>query len=399
MIKLLTVLFLILSFETFAQNRFFPGFYVTHAGDTVAGFIEYKSNYGRGPKFRKELKSSGTQLLADDIKAFGFSSGSLYERVSLSLDAFPSTPTIVKVLVKGELNLFAYQGRLIMGSENKGHFRFAKGKSSNGEEAMKSYQKNTGVFNMLFHDCPAVKEASQHTKVSERKLIELLAAYHRCRDVSHQTFKTKTLNRSSRFGLFGGQNISNLTFGPPHDIKNSSYLHNSHFASSKQLSFGMLALFSAREPSPIMAIETGLRFTTDDFKATSVYLVDDIAGYYIKETSITTIDYSRLTATTGLRITGRSNKVNPFINFGLSYNVFLSMKANVNQTTQINSSTEEKNETLEFSKGTPGFWVGGGVKLKLASNKSVFLDVNYESSSVSYSGKITVFGTRLGLLF
>jgi hypothetical protein len=401
MVKLLTTLFLgqILSFGVFAQDKFLSGFYVTNLGDTVQGLIEYRAHYRNDLKFRSHVNSPIETITTDEIKAFGFSSGSLYERLTFSLEGFPSTPIVVKVLVKGQLNLFASQSQLIIGSDSAGHFKLMKGKSSNGSEALKNYQKNTGIFNILFQDCPAVKDAAQHSKISERRLIKLLKSYHQCRGASHRAFQPVTAKSSSRFGVFAGQNIANLSFGETKDLENSGYLHNSNFSPSKQFSFGMLALFSARDPSPVVAIETGLRFTKADFKATSVYLKEDIADYYIKETSITTIDYSRLTATAGLRITGRSNKVNPFINFGLSYNVFLSMKANVNQTTQINSSTEEKNEILEFSKGAPGFWVGGGVKLKVASNKSVFLDVNYESSAVSYSGKITVFGTRLGLLF
>jgi hypothetical protein len=401
MIKLLTTLFLsqILSFGVFAQDKFLSGFYVTSPGDTVQGLIEYRANYRNVLKFRSHLNSPIEAITINEIKAFGFSSGSLYERRTFTVEGFPSTPIVVKVLVKGQLNLFTSKSQLIIGSDSAGHFKLVKGKSSNGSEALKNYQKNTGIFNILFQACPAVKDAAQHSKISERRLIKLLKAYHQCQGASHRAFQPVTAKSSSRFGVFAGQTIANLSFGESKDLENSGYLHNSNFSSSKQLSFGMLALFSAREPSPVLAIETGLRFTKADFKATSVYLKEDIADYYIKETSITTIKYSRLSLTTGLRITGRSNKLNPFINFGLSYNMFLSMKANVNQTTQINSSIEEEDQVLSMSKSTAGYWFGGGVKLKVAGSRSVFLDVNYENSSISLRGKITGFGVRVGFFF
>src|SRR5687768_14589235 len=106
MVKLLITLFLgqILSFGVFAQDKFLSGFYVTNPGDTVQGLIEYRAHYRNDLKFRSHVNSPIEIITTDEIKAFGFSSGSLYERLTFSLEGFPSTPIVVKVLVKGQLN-------------------------------------------------------------------------------------------------------------------------------------------------------------------------------------------------------------------------------------------------------------------------------------------------------
>lgn len=399
--KHLPVLFLVvlLNFAAFGQDKFVPGFYVTNANDTVSGFIEYKANYNKGLKFRQQLKSPVTRLKIMEVKAFGFSDGSIYERVDVPLEDFSSSPLFVRVLVKGQLDLLSYKGNLFIGSDKKGRFKLAKGKSSSSTEGLKNYQKNTGIFNILFQDCKVVKDEAQHAKVNMSRLTELLKAYHTCVGASHHDYEARRAARSVRFGFFAGYNNSNLSFGDPIYVRNSEYLGDSNFPSSAQPSFGVMVLFPGREPSGILAIETNLIYTKADFKATSIYTNEDLSGYFIKQTSITTIDYSRLTVNAGLRITGRSNQVNPYVRFGLAYNTFLSMKADVKQTTEINSSIEEEDQKLSITKTSPGFGFGGGFKIKVKGNKALFLDVNYEYSYISYSGKITGLSGRIGFLF
>ena len=384
----------------FGQDKFAQGFYVTNEGDTVKGYIQYKESYYHGFVFRQQLKSSSIRFTIEQVKTFGFTFGNFYKRIEFSEKKdIPLTPIFVKVVVEGEVDLFVYDGNFLIGSEKLGRFRLAKGKASSEGEGIKSYQKNTGIFNMVFQDCPLVKEKAQKIPVSEGSLIGLLKEYHACRGMSYHEFHAEKTKHPNRFGFFAGESISSLSFGKPATFINESYLYNSDFGTSAKPSFGLIALFSGRKPSSIVAIQSELVYTKASFSGTWAYEDNDLAGYSIKQTSITTIDYSRLSLFGGLRLTGRSNQLNPYGSFGLSYHSFLSMKSNVNQTTEINSSVEVKNFEVLSSNGSVGFWVGGGLKKKISGRSALFLDVNYEYSPISNSGRVTVLTSRIGFLF
>ena len=382
-----------------AQDKFGPGFYVTNTADTVRGYIEYKSDYDQGLEFRPQLKSSSQSLPMDQVKSFGFTSGNTYDRVEYkNTKDLPSTPIFVKVVVRGEVNLFMYGGRYFIGSDQRGRFALVQEKTASTSQALKNYQTNTGIFNMLFQDCPAAKEEAQKVTIIEEKLIELLKSYHTCRGLPHREFPSTEMKRTNHLGFFAGQTISNLSFGAPSTFVNESYLYNSDFAASSQPTFGITALLGGKGPSSKLSIQSELVYTKANFNASYTY-VSNVGGYDINQTSVTTVDYSRLSLLAGLRVTGRSNTLNPYFSFGLAAQRFLSLNSSVHQTTKLNTSVEVKDTDLAMSKSSFAVWAGAGIKKKTSGNKALFLEVNYENSFVSNSGKITVLALRLGFMF
>ncbi len=385
--------------RAFAQDKFGPGFYVTNTSDTVRGYIEFKGDYDQGFEFRSQLKSSSQSLSMDRVKSFGFTSGNGYDRVeNINTKDLPSTPIVVKVVVSGEVNLVMYHGRYIIGSDQRGRFMLVQEKTASSSQALKNYQTNTGIFNILLQDCPAAKEEAQKVTIDEEKLIELLKLYHTCRALPYREFPSTELKRTNHLGFFAGQTISNLSFGAPSTFVNESYLYNSDFAASSQPTFGITALFGGKGPSSKLSIQSELVYTKANFNASYTY-AGNVGGYDINQTSVTTVDYSRLSLLAGLRITGRSNTLNPYFSFGLAAQRFLSLNASVHQTTKLNTSVEVKDTDLGMSKSSFAVWAGAGIKKKTSGNKALFLEVNYENSFVSNSGKITALAVRLGFMF
>jgi hypothetical protein len=78
---------------------------------------------------------------------------------------------------------------------------------------------------------------------------------------------------------------------------------------------------------------------------------------------------------------------------------FLSLKSNVHQTTVINSSAEEEDFELPIADNSFAVWASTGIKKNISGRRALFLDVNYESSFLSNSGKISVLAVRAGFMF
>jgi hypothetical protein len=400
LVKLATLtLICFLSLQTFAQDKFGSGFYVTNTLDTVKGYIQYEGNYTDGIGFRPLLKASTERLPIDQVKSFGFSSGDSYARAEYTgMQNFPSNPVFIKLVVVGGIDLFKYKGEYFIGSEQKGHFKMVRGKTSNENQALKNYQTNAGIFNILFQDCPTVKEEAQKVSIREEALTKLLQSYHTCRGLPHREFQNKKTKRVNHLGFFFGESFSALSFGEFPSNSSSFYLYNSDFPTSSNPTFGVIGLLGGKGPSSALSIQSELVYTKAKFNATWRYSADDFGGYSIKQTNITNIDYSQLSLRAGLRITGRANTLHPYLCFGLAAQTFLSFDSNVNQVTEINSVVEEENFELETSKTSFGVWAGVGLKRRVFGNKALFLEANYDNGFISNSGKITALAIRFGFM-
>jgi len=389
-----------------SQDKFGAGYYVTNTSDTVRGFIEYKAHYSTGFKFREHLNGQTQSITIDKVRSFGAPAGTVYARVEYSSKSnLPATPILIRPVVQGEVDLFYYKGKTFIGSDKKGRFALSDKKSSSTEEATKNYQKNIGAFNILFHDCPAVKEKAQTTQIGEEKLTELLRSYHECRDLPYKEFKAKKQKRFAHVGVFAGFAVSNLSFGKSTQIPEAGYLHETNFGPSTFPTFGVVTVIGGRSPSPIFSFQSELTYTKADFKGTYTYTHTDFGGYNITQTSTTSVAYSRLSLSAGLRITARSNKLNPYISFSLAGQHFLSLDGSVHQVTAINSSVEEEDSNLGLIKSPSAILLSAsaGLKKRVAGNKALFAECSFENTSIStenyMNAKVSAVAFRLGFMF
>jgi hypothetical protein len=209
----------------------------------------------------------------------------------------------------------------------------------------------------------------------------------------------KTVSRKKYVGFFIGESFTTLKFGKPPTLSRTSYLYNSDFGSSLQPTLGAIFLVSGKHPSSTLAFQSELVYSRGDFNGTYVYTNEEAGGYIIRQTTTTAIDFSRISISAGLRATGRSNTLNPYLAIGIAGQAFLSMNSKVNQTTQINDGFEEITIKMEPTRATLAVWAAAGLKLTVLKSKAVFLDFNYENSFINDNGKITSLSSRLGFMF
>lgn len=380
------------------QERFAPGFYVTNSQDTIRGYIVYKMHYSTNLDFRIAINSPIQTLTIDEVKSFGFASGELYYRLTFEKqNNLAPTPTFVQMIAGDGIQLFKYRGNYIIGSEEKGQFRLAKGKTSDAKNTLKNHQTNVGIFNILFQDCPPVKADAQKVAITSEKLSQLLKAYHDCRSLPHREFQEKQLKRISHVAFFVGQSSSKISF-PDITFENSEFPFRSKFATEFQPTFGILGLLRGRGPASILAFQGELAYTRARFGSTWVRTANS-GSLQGKETTITNLQLNLLTCRTGLRLTARSHKVNPYLSFGLGYQRPFSTKGTVKTVTEINSVSKEENLEFEMKYSSLVVWAATGLKKDVFRKHAVFAEGHYESSFVSNGGNIASIALRLGFLF
>ncbi len=400
--RLLTTLLLFIAAigYTAAQDKFGSGFYVTDATDTVRGFIQYKPKYGSGFLFRAQADGTTENFSPDRVKSFGFFGGSTFDRVRYAtVQGAAEEMVFALVLIDGEIDLLAYEGVYLLRSEEKGMFKLVKGKTPDTSLAIKNYQANTGAFNILFQDCPSVKEAAQEIPIKEERLVGLVKSYHQCRGLPFEDLREQKGEPVRQFGFFAGESFASISFKKPDLFPASSYLYGSDFGTSANPTAGVFALFSGGKPSSMLAFQTELVYTKATFNATYVYVNNLSDDYLIKQTTVTDLEYSRISLSGGLRITGRANKLHPYLALGVATQAFLSIESNVHQTTEINSSVETEEFEMSTDSMSLAAWAAAGIRWRLSGKKAIFLDINYEASTFPENGTIRTLASRIGFMF
>jgi hypothetical protein len=390
-------LFLILVFcslTALGQDKFLPGYYISAKSDTIRGLIRNRLDYSGQFEFRDSLRMESKQISIGDVSDFGFTSGSKYRAINFALSD-SLKPVFAKLLFDGSVDLFKKNGRFYADGGGRNKFVFYKDKNSKVEEAQESYRKNVGYFNVLFEYCPNILKEAANTKIRDEGLIQLLEAYHSC--VQRKFNKhNPIIGRVYNIGGYIGFTSTVLSFDKAKIL--NSFLEESRFNVSRAISFGAIFLYHAKKDQPTFAIQNELNFNSAEFDATSFYTSSG-GGNSTEESTITKIKYSRLALRVGFRFTGRSNYLNPYFAFGAAFAQTLSINAKTNRTLKINESTEVTElESIPNINGI-GAWASLGVKKKVGVKSILFIDLNYDFSSINSGGKVLDNTLRIGYLF
>jgi hypothetical protein len=392
--RLKTLLFLgaiTLSNSLFAQDKYGPGYYLAAGADTIRGFVEYRSNYNYEFKFKKNLKEESKTYTIDEVSQFGLDYGITYQKLDFALEGLSIKPVFAQVLVQGEIDLYEYQSRLFLdGGENR-KFLMAKGKGGNSEDVQKNYQKNAGIFNILFFDCPTIKEEALKSTINKTTLTNLVIKYHDCKKISNEQLN-QLKKRQVKYGFHFGVSVTNLAYN------SSNYLARSTFNNpSQNITFGITSFNYGRKASSVVSLQQELFFSHASFEGSS-YLSYETGGYLITETSVSKIAYSKFAYKIGPRFSVRSNTINPYISLGLVANTFMGVNASSTVISQINSSIENKDEIPLNAGVNGGIWASVGLG-KMINEHLIFIDFVLENNYVTNSGKLTSVSARIGYLF
>jgi hypothetical protein len=384
-----------LSTSLISQDKYGPGYYLANGVDTVRGFVEYRSNYNYEFKFKKNLKEESKTFTIDEVSQFGLDYGITYRKLDFALDDLGTKPVFAQILIQGDVTLYRYQGRLFVDGGEKKKFLLAKGKGRNAEEVQMNYQKNTGIFNILFFDCPAVKDAAVKSTINTTTISNLLIDYHYCKQQPF-TKLASTKKKQVKYGALVGLPSTSLSYG--NTTGRFVYLERSTFNTTTQSpGLGLIRINRGRQVSSILGLQQELYFWKTAIDGSS-YL-DYMSGpNRIIESSTTSIKYTRLDYKIGPRITLRSNSINPYLSLGVTLTGYLGLGSKSVVSTQTNDSIEIREENPVPTASGVGTWASIGVGKRI-KNHVLFIDTTLEKSFLWNSGRLNSFSGRLGFLF
>jgi len=390
----LRVLFLILSvsFTTQAQDRFVKGHYVSIANDTIRGWIMYRDTYLRQITFKTDLKAQKQTLGENEVRSFAFENGQTYELVNFADKNAPSNLTYARKIGGDVISLYYSHGQFLMGSEEKSYFIIRKGKPSNSGEAMTRHQKNVGALNVLFNDCPEVKDNAGKTAISEELLLDKLGEYHKCKSAPFKNYSPVSRKRVG-FGVFAGVGMSEF------NLSGNEHYEGTSFNRSTNPLFGLIMTFTpAKKASSIFSMQVELLYTSMNFEGT-YWTQREVSGYYITINSSTTVESQIIMPRFGFRLTGRSNVLNPYLSAGISVPHIAITDSYDTETVTINSGSEttESEDTIEI--GNTGFWLGAGLKKNVGKRSALFADVTASFLGIDGDGTALMIAPRLGFMF
>ena len=351
-----------------AQIDFRSGFIVKTNGDTVKGFVAYRSDKKnlQNCLFKQLKKGKAQSFTAVDLRAYGLTGGKTYEAIILPVDyANPKRDRVfVKLLVQGPLNLYQY-GEYFFLKKIDSLFVLPRPKSQAYGSAetlkLKTDKKYVGTLNYLMLDCKMNANMAHYT---ESDLTKVVYDYNNCKMPGSARKNLAPAGRLN-FQLFTGYLNSNLTYD----------------YSNKYIPFhGTTIIGGAGFELSFPRATDKIFFTLEGWVAKTLY-----QGYYeglyagdpIKQDILMDISYVKIPFV--LKYNFLSPENTPYVRLGFSWSYTGSYT--------VKTFQERKSGTVIYSdqisggypiKNPKGYWMAIGYDKRFYKKMKVFSEFRYE---------------------
>ncbi|WP_210464637.1 outer membrane beta-barrel protein [Rufibacter roseolus] len=232
--SLLTFLFLFSEIK--AQTDFRPGYIITLQGDTVKGFLNYRSDIANAKNcvFKKEQDQDKIVYTPDQLRAYRFQDGKNYLS-SIQFNYRLEEDVFIESVSQGLISVFYYK------EDVKDHFFVSKGNQvveldhhdefagtlRNGgiNQGQAVPEKFRGQLKYLMWDQPSLHPKIDRASCTIKDLVSLAKAYQQLSSPSQeyvQFEKPVPKGVKSKFGVFVAGGLSHLD-SPPYNMYISDY--------------------------------------------------------------------------------------------------------------------------------------------------------------------------------
>lgn len=192
-VKKLLIFACLLNFSVFifAQENFKEGYILNNEGDTIRGWIDYRTTSINNfqCKFRFSNKEKTVIYHPGEIAGYRFvKEGKYYVSKEAQIDGLPPKMYFLEYLVSGILDLYQLEqdgatyylfqddkGEMITASEKYGE---EKQVEHNGIKYSMKDLKYVGILNYVFRDSPSVVKQVGKNSMNEETMIKLTREYH-----------------------------------------------------------------------------------------------------------------------------------------------------------------------------------------------------------------------------
>ncbi|MBK8042363.1 MAG: hypothetical protein IPN20_21200 [Haliscomenobacter sp.] len=189
--SILIFLFQLVCFTLFAQTDFREGFILQPNGDTLKGWIDYRSD---GPnqdlcRFRATPNGPLETFAPDQIPGYGFPGDKFF--VTGYVDNARQNPVFLEYLVRGLADLYVYRGRFYL---KRGELPLVDispeaGIPPNSKELQQEDARRIIRLVRQYLSCGVLDQKIKNIDINERKLVQFVRAYNECMDSPYTVFK------------------------------------------------------------------------------------------------------------------------------------------------------------------------------------------------------------------
>jgi len=387
------------SHATYGQVNFKPGYVVKHSGDTLHGFIDYRSWKINPDKifFKESLAGEKVSYRPLDIRCFGVLD-EIYESAVIETEISPSNiqnlefgadlnlmadTAFLQAMILGEKSLYFYvnnRGNNQFYIKSDSAFQFLAYKryikkvraenAARQTEETKVFENQTYIGQLILYmeGCPDIKLRIEKTKYTKKGLENLFNYYYKCTG-SEVQFQKKTEKIKTTFGVVAGLSVTSLSFSGEF-----SYLVDAEFQQSTNFAGGIAFAFSIPGTNGKLSLYNELNFSS--YNIDGYHLNFEHADKYT--VSETNLGYSYLKLNNLVRFSYPINRISIFCNAGISNGYgFNESNYQYQEITFFSTFNTKEGKMLEQTRKYEfGFIFGIGAKYQRYS-----LEYRYEISN------------------
>jgi hypothetical protein len=382
---------------THAQD-FRKGFVLKTNGDSLAGFVEYRSDKKNSQAcyFKTSKGSDKVKFLPTELKGYGFIDDKFYESKGITIKENGIDKRVslfMEAIVKGKASLYRHLNQFYLEKDSLIEIPKSTPVEVNigGNTYSGTSNEYVGILNMALADCNL---KADQIKNDERNLSRLIQKYNQCKGSVSTVYKSSKPWAKVSPSIFFGVDKTNIKLAgfPDYSIQNSV-----------SMPFGASFAISAPRLSDRFSLDVELWYVKMSFQGHSEY-----RGYYFSTVSSDLfINLSAIKMPIGFHYNFLQERQTPYLKFGLLHYFTLDLTAQtVDATTSASGAVTTDKSNVAVDKSNPtGLWFAAGYTKRISSKISGFGELRYESFSgfdtptVSHSSSGSSVNFIIGLKF
>jgi len=197
-----------------AQTDFRPGFIVNNTGDTLRGWVDYRTGVKnfRTCSFKKDGGEPVTYLPAD-IRGYGFTNDKRHLSRTVETADKVKEFVFLEVLVSGRASLYKFMNSLYL-EKDTSLVRLSNDAYEtyiNGQRVVVESKKYIGVLTHMLHDCEKIRAKIPRLHLIEKSMTRIVETYNACVGQASVVYKEKKPWIALKPAIYGGLEISTVS--------------------------------------------------------------------------------------------------------------------------------------------------------------------------------------------
>ena len=347
--KIKLILFILLSAVgvSYGQNDIRDGFIITLENDTIAGQVEYRSNFKNYQSCIFKSDRGQTEYYPNQIVGFGYNNDKFYSSQIIE-------GSFVEVLVVGVASLYRLREKFYVKKDTSISILESATEEVEVDGVMIARENSRwkGILAYTISDCiQNTSVLTSNIDLKEKSLTRIIVKYNLCKGAEFIEFKTSKPWVKSNYGVILGVSRSEIKTSKSFGF--FSYLDDSY--TSIDPSVGVLIEISSPRISEKVAFQGEIQFFKSDYSS----LIELQSPTVLHETFI---ELTTLSMPLSLKYSFTERKYGLYLQGGINYSYHLSSDTKfISEEVIGNVVSTSEGAAFDVSDNQIGYWGGLGI--------------------------------------